>query len=364
MQNTLKKSENIETVVNAKKLLDFIRLAKKANKGERLQTIHFKRLFGLLQVVVANRTIQVLQEFTVTPGGEGKNCTVEMRVLEAMLKTYKKESINLTWNNSVLTIISEKGNINTIANQVDVIFFPQVIDLDTLVKYPIDGLSFLKGLEMSGYVVEEESPRNYGTVLCFDNSKDNYSTLVGTDGYRLAFSKFDKIVDMPNICLSKKAIDAIAYGFAGDLEFYLDSSNTTAFFVQGDIRLSVRLSNVNYPKYERVIPACLMVITVNRMELLNFVERALLFSDKSKAVKFKIDNNILYVGELKTDQRIKLSHSVKPREFSLNGKFVTDCLKTYKNETITIGFAQNNDAPVSFILGENRTVIVPIQENK
>lgn len=121
------------------------------------------------------------------------------------------------------------------------------------VAYDWSASEVMRGILAVEHLAVEDSPRNYGTVVCLDPK----GFIVATDGFRLAASQtFATQALKGQVCLPKAAVKMLAK-FAGIYacdSVSIADDQTTMVFAFGPYRVYVRTSAVKYPNYLAVIP--------------------------------------------------------------------------------------------------------------
>ncbi len=137
-------------------------------------------------------------------------------------------------------------------------------------------------------ISQDETRYTYNGV--FMESEGDKLRIVATDGHRLA------LIERPNtgaefkngVIIHKKALGEIVKLFTEeetDVEIFLHENHV--IFRSGDIELSARMIDGDFPKYRQVIPGDNNNhITVDRDQLLHALRRVSLLSNEARMVKF------------------------------------------------------------------------------
>lgn len=96
-------------------------------------------------------------------------------------------------------------------------------------------------------IAQHESPRQYASVVCF-----NTGGIVATDGFRLAHYRLALPVTK-NLLLPVKTLRAVAK-LKRQITVGVTEDNTTAVITCDDFTIYARISPVQYPRYEQIIP--------------------------------------------------------------------------------------------------------------
>jgi len=208
--------------------------------------------------------------------------------------------------------------------------------------------------------------------VCFYQQPDNL-VLVATDSFRLAekIIKTGKnkltinqlIVPLKNIVKIIKIIDLLDE----DLEIKYDQHQIS--FNAKDFYLTSRLIDGVYPDYRQIISTHWETeIIVSRLELLNLLKLANVFTDKFNQVDFSFTVNKLEIKTLNEngDNLVwltPLTINGEPVAVSLNLKYLLDGLMAIESEQITLKFNGGNKPIMVAGVGDNSFIylIMPIR---
>ena len=175
-------------------------------------------------------------------------------------------------------------------------------------------------------------------------------SLVATDGHRLALVTVSRNgqesqgAEEERPILPKKTLGELGRLLAeddGDIEF--ERGENHLFFKVGDRTLISRVIDGQFPAYERVIPKGNdKHIEFERDRLTNAVRRvALLSNERSRAVKFQIDNGKVDVTSSSPD--LGEAHEMLPVEYSgasmqicFNAQYILDFLAAVSTDVVSI----------------------------
>jgi DNA polymerase-3 subunit beta len=172
-------------------------------------------------------------------------------------------------------------------------------------------------------------------------------TLVATDGHRLALVEvvYDTgVKDESGIILPKKTLLELGKLLAegeGDVAF--ESGENHLFFeVAGRVLIS-RMIDGQFPAYERVIPKGNdKTIEFDRERLTSAVKRvALLSNERSRAVKFEIDNGKVEVTSSSSEfgearEQIPVDYASTALTISFNAQYVLDFLNVVETDIVSL----------------------------
>lgn len=238
-------------------------------------------------------------------------------------------------------------------------------------------------IEQVQFCINQDSPRNYGTVGFLHKPSPNKLRLVGTDGFRLSYSEIEDdnipkdFLKESGVCISKRGLIEILRmsneGFETVRLSISEDFKTLSAKVDG-YQIYLLLSSLNFPNYQGVIPEYKpSTLSVSCQSLQGVVRRVLLASDKNRTLKMTLKKGNLTlssrnVGNFEGYENLGLEGYEGPfGDLSINGKFLTDVISATMSDNINIMF-NNDDNPVLLIpvtepqKCRSQHVLVPIKE--
>ncbi len=203
-------------------------------------------------------------------------------------------------------------------------------------------------------------------------------TVVATDGHRLALITMNRGAgadgpDELKVILPKKTLLELAKLLAeGEGDVVFEKGENHLFFDVGGRVLISRVIDGQFPAYERVIPKGNdKTIEFERERLTNAVRRvALLSNERSRAVKFIIDNNKVEVTSSSSEfgearEQIAVEYTGTPLTISFNAQYVVDFLGVVETDVVSISLKDDVSQAVMQPVGaENYSytyVIMPMR---
>lgn len=259
---------------------------------------------------------------------------------------------------------------------------PETLSKTDTVQIPSSKLSYM--IDQVQFCINQDSPRNYGTVGFLHRSAPTKLRLVGTDGFRLSYCEVEmeeiplgNFLKESGICISKRGLSELwrmsNEGFETVTLSVSEDMKTLTAGVEG-YKLYILLSTLNFPNYQGVIPDYKpSALNVGCQELQSVIRRVLLASDKNRTLKMSLKKGNLTlssrnVGNFEGQETVDLDTYDGPLgTLSVNGKFLTDIISSTVSESVNIRF-NNDDNPVLIIpVSEpsechSQHVLVPIKE--
>ncbi len=237
--------------------------------------------------------------------------------------------------------------------------FPIIDQANDGKQITLDAQELGKLIDKTKFAISNEETRYFLNGLYFnatDKEKDNYITLVGTDGHRLAkFSYLNnaKSKEIPGVIIPKKTINELSKLLSerkDKIEINI-TSNKIVFYIDNIVLVS-KLIDGNFPDYKRVIPTDNKnILQVNRNNFLSAVDRvSTVVNEKSPVIKFKILKNLLNVNTIDSDnntasENLNVEYDGDDIEIGFNSKYIMDIVNNLEDEEIYIKL-KDNSSPI------------------
>lgn len=201
-----------------------------------------------------------------------------------------------------------------------------------------------------------------GVLLESDGGKLN---IVGTDGYRLAWSivNYDKKIKM--IIPKTTAQKLLGFGLDGDVEILYN--NKHAIFKLEEYTFYSRLINGAYIDYKTVLPQHSNSVIINKSILMESVNRAGICTESKgpSSVVFDIEEDVLKISAKSAlgeySEILTLKDSIQsPIRIAFNARYLIDCLKSYKDHEITLNFGKAT-APMVIDQATLKSLVLPVR---
>lgn len=186
-----------------------------------------------------------------------------------------------------------------------------------------------------------------GTLFELDG---NALTLVATDGYRLAKHRTElrNGSGQERYIVPSRALAEAARNLGGSEEItigVLGTANNQLALSSGDMAVTVRLVDGQYPNYQQVIPAKFdRTITVNTMSLVGCLRRAeLVAGDRASMVKLAIANQTLVVTASSDTtgnayEELEIEQQGEDLSIAFNARYLIDILNHVKSSRTVLEF--------------------------
>jgi DNA polymerase III subunit beta len=278
---------------------------------------------------------------------EGEIC-IPARVISELIGNLPREAINLESEKEQLKISASGFSSNVLGmNSTDFPKVPNSINKENSIVLPKDDLSKAFGQVIFSASVDETRPVLTGVLFIWGKGD---LTLVATDGFRLS-RKTIKVFGAKEgvrIILPKLILSEIPRSDNTDeILINVREKEKQVVFGLGDVILSSRLLEGEYPDFEKIIPKSSSVkILLDKEEFLRAVKLASIFArDAANIVKIKVIKNGLEVtaesgqsGSQKTKVDAKVETG-KEFEIAFNYRFLEEFLHSATGEEIKMEFS-------------------------
>jgi len=305
-----------------------------------LNNVLLKAERGVLKLMTTNLETGVVCRIRGKVEKEGA-FTVLAKTLNDYVNLLTKQNINIEVVDQNLKITS--ANSKTLMKGMEASEFPLIPEVETAETYEVKTRVLKEALSAVSYAVsyDETRPEINGVYFKFSN---DWLTLAATDSYRLAETKvkLERKTKDHDIIVPIKTIQELARIVSEEEGAIKISSNENQIlFSLGEVKLTSRLVEGQYPDYRQIVPQEHKThIVVNTNEFINTVKRASLFCKPgSNDIKLKFSpasNEIvvsatnIQIGESETRQPAKIEGG--ENDIVFNHRFLLDGLQNIKTE--------------------------------
>jgi DNA polymerase-3 subunit beta len=251
-----------------------------------------------------------------------------------------------TENNWIqITCLKKKFNLVGLADEE----FPPLPNFENKEYVQAKTLFAKEMIDKTLFSVSTDETRYHLNGAYVETTNNNLIRMVSTDGHRLSFIDRELVLEKPQIF--EKGIIIPKKGLT-ELRKLLDTKQDTFYLTieKGNLLvkfdktfLFIRLIEGDYPDYEQVIPKNNnKKIISNKNALLEALKCVITLSnEKSRGVKFSINNNLLNVSANNADlgsasDEIDVEYNGDPIEIGFNARYIIECLQILETEKIEI----------------------------
>jgi DNA polymerase III subunit beta len=280
---------------------------------------------------------------------EGGSVTVPAKLFASYLGNLAPGSLELTGTPTRASVKYERSNYDFHALPADE--YPPLPAAARGAHFAIAGKRFRDSIDATIFAASGEEARGavlMGTLL---EVEGNALTMVATDGYRLA--KFVTTLESNESANEKfivpsRALAEVARNLGSGEEISvtaLGAQSNQLQMASGDVAITVRLVDGQYPNYQQVIPAKFdRAITINTALFIGSLRRAeLVAGDRASMVKLAIANQTLIVTASSdvsgnAYEELEIEQSGEDLTIAFNARYLVEILNHIKSEKTVIEF--------------------------
>jgi DNA polymerase III subunit beta len=224
--------------------------------------------------------------------------------------------------------------------------FPTLPDVSGGAKATLSRTALREMVGKTQFAITGEDTRYFLNGAKFVLKPDSL-TLVATDGHRLALVEVKHTAGLDQevgVILPKKTLLELGKLLSeGDGDITFENGENHLFFEVGGRVLISRMIDGQFPAYERVIPKGNdKLIEFDRERLTSAVKRvALLSNERSRAVKFEIDNGKVEVTSSSSEfgearEQLPVDYAGTAMAISFNAQYVLDFLNVVETDIVSL----------------------------
>jgi DNA polymerase III subunit beta len=275
--------------------------------------------------------------------------TIPAKLFASYLGNLAPGSLELTGTPTRASVKCERSNYDFHALPADE--YPPLPAAARGSQFAITGRRFRDGIEATIFAASSEEARGavlMGTLL---EVEGNALTMVATDGYRLA--KFVTTLEEHGAATEKfivpsRALAEVARNLGGGERISVSALGAQSNQLQmagGDIAITVRLVDGQYPNYQQVIPSKFdRTVTVSTQLLIGSLRRAeLVAGDRASMVKLAIGNQMLVVTASSdvsgnAYEELEVEQSGEDLTIAFNARYLIEILNHLKSDKTVMEF--------------------------
>jgi len=324
-----------------------------------------------LKLVATDLEIQISTIRAIEANGPAEAVTVSAKKLQEILRVLPDSSkVSLEIQENKLLIKSNKSRFSlqtlpaqdfpVVANQLE--NASQIILKQGLLK---------KLLGLVQYAMAQQDIRYYlnGVLLVIDGQQIR---LIATDGHRLAFvsSKLEETYAKTEVILSRKTVSELSKLLAdSEEEITLELAEKQVRLTFADIVLTSKVIDGKFPDYERVIPNYTNHLSLDRLTVLQALQRAAILSnEKFRGVRFVLTEKNLRIISSNSEQEeaqedIENEYHGPALDIGFNVNYLLDGLNNTPAQEVTFSFGDPNSSILITVPGEEefKYVVMPMR---
>lgn len=296
--------------------------------------------------------IEVQLEIQLPRNGGPEAITVSAKKFQDILKAIPEESVvNLDAQENKLQVKANKSkfSLQTLPAQD----FPALTEqLEGATRIRIKQGKLKKLLNSVQHAMAQQDIRYYLNGVLMVIESDSIK-LVATDGHRLAFIAETMEQEYPKleVILSRKTVNELMKLLAdNEEELEIELAEKQVRFKFSNITMTSKVIDGKFPDYTRVIPNHSNHLVVNRVVLMQALQRAAILSnEKFKGVRLLLTENNLQIISSNSEQEeaqedIEINYAGQPLDIGFNVNYLVEGMSFLSTEDVTLSFGDQNSS--------------------
>lgn len=279
---------------------------------------------------------------------EKGNLCIPARKLFEIVKEVEGDVLLESQENNWLRVTSGKSTFKLMGLPEEE--YPTLPEISKAEELKLDADIFKNMIEKTVYATGDSDTRYTlnGLLIHFIPAKKTTEIrMVGTDGHRLAIISNKITGNLPEemkLILPKKAaieLRRILETVSGEITLHLEKNHI--FFTIGEIILTSRLIEGNYPNYDQVIPKDNeKEVIIDKVTCLKALRRTSIMSrERTNAVRFDIEPGKITLISINPDigearEEIAAQYKGEPISIGYNARYLMDAIQAMDGESIKI----------------------------
>lgn len=307
-----------------------------------------------LRLVATNLDLSIAAIIPAEVSSDGR-ITVPARLLADYVSTLGEAPCVLSMEPQTQTLRLECGLHRSSLHGIDAVEFPPLPARDAETTFDVDAHLFDRAVAQTVVAASTDEARPVLTGVLLEVEPGSLA-LVATDGHRLAVRRLGlSSVDGTSVTVIVPArhLGEVARAITPTrpkVAVTVSATRNQIFFDLGDVEISSRLIEGNFPRYQQVIPtetATRVVVGVSRL-LRELRTAAVLAKDAANVVRFTVGEGSLglraQTAEVGEDEAVVPAQvEGPPLQIAFNARYVIDALSVLDGEEAELAF----NAPLS-----------------
>ncbi|MDZ4202880.1 MAG: DNA polymerase III subunit beta [Gallionella sp.] len=318
-----------------------------------LSNVLIENLDGKIRFTATDLEIQITTTVDTESGkGQSNSITVGGKKLQEILRVLQdqsKVSIDIKENKAQIKANKSRFSLQTLPSAD----FPKLnSQLENAKKITLPQKELKRLLSSVQYAMAQQDVRYYlnGVLLIVDSNK---LRVVATDGHRLAYNAepFGDNHDKQETILPRKAVTELSKLLSDTedpVELEISSQQVKATF--SGITLITKVIDGKFPDYERVIPNYTNHLNLDRMTILQALQRAAILSnEKFRGVRFVLTEKNLSIISNNSEQEeaqeeIETDYHGDGLDIGFNVNYLLDGLNNISGTNAVLSFGDPNSS--------------------
>jgi DNA polymerase-3 subunit beta len=319
------------------------RIANSRNTLPILSNVLIKTSNNRLSLTATNLDIAIVHYIGAKISEEGA-ITVPARLMQDFIGSLPQSVIDLELTNTKLKITTDK--YHSIINGIIADDFPVMPTIKDAKNIKLNNGLLKKALNQTVFAASSDEARQVLTGV-YLHTKDDKLFIAATDSFRLAEKELGKNNQQIAILIPATAMQELLRVTPDqEGEVVISYNEQQVLFQTGDIELTARLIEGNYPDYQKLIPTIFnSSIQLKRNDLINITKVSNLFAKESagsvtieldeKTNKLSINSIASQIGENNATAEGKV---IGGGSITINSRYLLDVLSVLNGDEVYFGF--------------------------
>jgi DNA polymerase-3 subunit beta len=306
-----------------------------------LSGIHLQAEEGKLTLASTDMEISLRATVTGDVAGDGA-VVVPGRLLTDLSRLLPDDTVTLVHEEGEGTLAVSSGSHSSKLNVFSAEDFPRLPPLDVPL-HAIAAPALLATIEKVARAAsrDESRPVLTGILVKFEGDK---LVMAATDSYRLAVKETALEASGPDLeaIIPARALQELARLAAGASEVQLGGHENHIIFAAGDVWLTSRRIDGQFPKYDQLLPDTFEAeVTTAREPLLSVIRRAGVMAQRNAPLRLRFAEGELGVSAQTQDvgeahESLPIDYAGDPLEIGFNPDFLRDGLEAVSAESVQL----------------------------
>ncbi|MBI5006600.1 MAG: DNA polymerase III subunit beta [Nitrosomonadales bacterium] len=302
--------------------------------------------------ITTDLEIQIEAQLKAELDGIESSITISAKKLQEILRAIPDNStVSLDDQENKLLVKANKSrfSLQTLPAQDFPMLAEQLVDA---AKIEIQQGVLRRLLSSVQYAMAQQDIRYYlnGVLLVVDGKNIK---LIATDGHRLAFinEELPESHKKQEVILSRKTVNELLKLLAdSEDKVQLELAEKQVRISFADVVLTSKVIDGKFPDYNRVIPTHTNHLTMDRMTILQALQRAAILSnEKFRGVRLLLTEKNLRIISSNSEQEeaqedIENDYSGAPLDIGFNVNYLLDGINNINTQTVTLSFGDQNSS--------------------
>jgi len=364
--------EKIDKEILHKPLQTVIGIVERKQPLPILSNVLIEKSGSNLRFVATDLEIQITTQINnANQSGKNEAITVAAKKLQEILRVLPDGSavtLDILENRIQIKSGKSRFSLQTLPAQD----FPKVSEqLESAELIQIEQKQLKKLFGMVQYAMAQQDIRYYlnGILLIIDGA---FLKLVATDGHRLAFTstKLNKEYLKREAILPRKTVSELVKLLADSedkITFELAEKQVRITF--SDVILTSKVIDGKFPDYERVVPNYTNHLTLDRLVIVQALQRAAILSnEKFRGVRFVLTEKNLRIISSNSEQEealedMETDYHGPALDIGFNVNYLLDGLNSATTQAVTFSFGDPNSSILITVPGNDdfKYVVMPMR---